>query len=148
MDHNFSDPEVFKQLETDCYNAAIKGKTIDYSGFPAPEFRYFERLCGVYRKYKAEEISIKAAKAQKLIYFRNYQNDIAIYRRYAEICMEHQETIKATEMLCSSLCKMSMQSPDDVRTALKTALKIISAARGEDVTEKTVMRNLEVDNNG
>lgn len=140
---DFLDPEVFKKLETDCYNLVRDGKMIDYSDFPAAEYRYFERLCGVYGKYKSGEISIEAAKAQKLIYFQNYQNDIALYRKYAEICMEHQETVKVTEQFCSELCKMTIQSPDDVKAAIKTALKIISAARGEDVTEKTVLKKLE-----
>lgn len=139
---DFLNPEVFKQLETECYRAGCNGKTIDYSNFPAAEYRYFERLCSVYARHHSGDISLEEAKAQKLIYYKDYRNDLAQYLKYSEICRKHQETIKTTELLCSSLCKMVIAFPDDVNAALRKALEIISAARGEDVTEKTVLRNM------
>lgn len=143
MNYDFLDPEVFKKLETDCYKAGVRGCTIDYSNFPAAEYRYFERLCGVYTKYSREEISLEEAKAQKLALYKDYKNDLAQYLKYSEICRKHQETVKATELLCAALCKMVIKFPEDVNEALKKALAIVSAARGEDVTEKTVLRNME-----
>lgn len=148
MGYDFLNPEVFKKLETDCYKAGVRGCTIDYSNFPAAEYRYFERLCGVYNKFSREEMSLEEAKAQKLIFYKDYQNDLAQYLKYSEVCKKHQEAIKATEQLCSELCKMVIKFPDDVNSALRKALEIVSAARGENVTEKTVLRNLEGDNNG
>lgn len=145
MGYDFLNPEVFKKLETDCYKAGVRGCTIDYSNFPAAEYRYFERLCGVYNKFSREEMSLEEAKAQKLIFYKDYQNDLAQYLKYSEVCKKHQEAIKATEQLCSELCKMVIKFPDDVHEALRTALKIVSAARGEDVTEKTVLSKLEGD---
>ena len=145
MNYDFLDPEDFKKLETDCYKAGVRGCTIDYSNFPAAEYRYFERLCGVYTKYSREEISLEEAKAQKLALYKDYKNDLAQYLKYSEVCKKHQETVKATEQLCSALCKMTIKFPDDVHEALRTALKIVSAARGEDVTEKTVLSKLEGD---
>ena len=145
MNYDFLDPEAFKKLETDCYKAGVRGCTIDYSNFPAAEYRYFERLCGVYTKYSREEISLEEAKAQKLALYKDYKNDLAQYLKYSEVCKKHQETVKATEQLCSALCKMTIKFPDDVHEALRTALKIVSAARGEDVTEKTVLSKLEGD---
>lgn len=143
MGYDFLNPEVFKKLETDCYKAGVRGCTIDYSNFPAAEYRYFERLCGVYTKYSRQEITLEEAKSQKLVFFKDYKNDLAQYLKYSEVCKKHQETVKATEQLCSALCKMTIKFPDDVHEALRTALKIVSAARGEDVTEKTVLRNME-----
>lgn len=60
----FSDPAVFKQLETDCYNAGCKGQVIDCSEFPAAEYRYFARLCGVYAMFKSKAISLEQAAAE------------------------------------------------------------------------------------
>ena len=40
---------------------------------------------------------------------------------------------------------MVIKFPDDVNAALKKALEIVSAARGENVTEKTVLSKLEGD---
>lgn len=57
----FSDPAVFKQLETDCYNAGCKDQVIDCSEFPAAEYRYFARLCGVYAMFKSKAISLEQA---------------------------------------------------------------------------------------
>ena len=140
---DFLDPEVFRKLETECYKAGVQGITIDYSDFPAAEYRYFERLCGVYAQFNRSEITLEEAKAQKLKFYKDYKNDLAQYLKYSEICKKHQETVKATELLCSGLCKMIIKFPDDVNAALKKALEIISAARGENVTEKTVLRNME-----
>lgn len=145
MGYDFLNPEVFKKLETDCYKAGVRGCTIDYSNFPAAEYRYFERLCGVYTKYSRKEISLEEAKAQKLIFYKDYKNDLAQYLKYFEVCKKHQEAIKATEQLCSELCKMVIKFPDDVNAALRKALEIVSAARGENVTEKTVLSKLEGD---
>lgn len=140
---DFLDPEVFRKLETECYKAGVQGKTIDYSDFPAAEYRYFERLCGVYIRFRHEEISLEDAKAQKQLFYKDYRNDLAQYLKYSEICRKHQETVKATELLCAALCKMVIKFPEDVNEALKKALAIVSAARGENVTEKTVLRNME-----
>ena len=140
---NFFDTDVFKKLESDCYRAGVQGKTIDYSDFPAAEYRYFERLCGVYAKFSRNEITLEEAKAQKQLFFKDYKNDIAQYLKYSDVCKKHQETVKATEHLCAALCKMVIKFPEDVNEALKKALAIVSAARGEDVTEKTVLRNME-----
>ena len=140
---DFFDPEVFHKLENDCYKAGCSGTVIDYSEFPAAEYRYFERLCGVYNKFSHKEISLEDAKAQKLIFYKDYRNDLAQYLKYSEICKNHQEVVKASETLCTALCKMAVKLPNEVSEAFKTALKIVSAARGEDVTEKTVLRNME-----
>ncbi len=140
---DFLDPVVFKKLENDCYMASGKDMTIDYSNFPAAEYRYFERLCGVYIRFRHEEISLEDAKAQKQLFYKDYRNDLAQYLKYSEICRKHQETVKATELLCTALCKMVIKFPEDVNEALKKALAIVSAARGENVTEKTVLRNME-----
>ena len=140
---NFFDTDVFKKLESDCYRAGVQGKTIDYSDFPAAEYKYFERLCGVYAKFSRKEITLEEAKAQKQLFFKDYKNDIAQYLKYSDVCKKHQETVKATELLCAALCKMTIKLPDEVHEAFKIALKIVSAARGENVTEKTVLRNME-----
>ena len=140
---NFFDTDVFKKLESDCYRAGVQGKTIDYSDFPAAEYKYFERLCGVYSKFSRKEITLEEAKAQKQLFFKDYKNDIAQYLKYSDVCKKHQETVKATELLCAALCKMTIKLPDEVHEAFKIALKIVSAARGENVTEKTVLRNME-----
>lgn len=141
---DFLDPVVFKKIETDCYRAGCQGKTIDYSDFPAAEYRYFERLCGVYERFNHGELSQDEAIELKQKYFSQYRNDLDQYLKYSQVCKKHQETIKATELLCSSLCKTTLKLPEDVVEALRKALAIISAARGEDVTEKTVLRKLKM----
>lgn len=121
----FSDPAVFKQLETDCYNAGCKGQIIDCSEFPAAEYRYFARLCGVYAMFKSKAISLEQAAAEK-----------------QRLLSQYNEAIKATESLCAALCKAPLKLPEDVTEALRTALAVISAARSETVTEKTVLQKL------
>lgn len=140
---DFLNPDVFRNIETECYKAGCSGTTIDYSEFPAAEYRYFERLCGVYASYNRGEITLDEAKAKKQLFYKDYRNDLSQTLKYSEVCRKHQETVKATESLCASLCKMTIQFPEDVAEALRTALQIVSAARGEDVTEKTVRRKLE-----
>ncbi len=139
---DFLDPDVFRKLETECYKAGCQGTMIDYSEFPAAEYRYFERLCNVYASFSRGEMSQEDAAALKQKYFSQYRNDLSQYLKYTAVCRKHQDAVKASEMLCSSLCKMTVALPEDVNDALRKALEIISAARGEDVTEKTVLRKL------
>lgn len=138
----FSDPAVFKQLETDCYNAGCKGQVIDCSEFPAAEYRYFARLCGVYAMFKSKAISLDQAAAEKQRLLSQYNEDIKQRFLYVDACRKHQEAIKATESLCAALCKAPLKLPEDVTEALRTALAVISAARSENVTEKTVLQKL------
>lgn len=99
----FSDPAVFKQLETDCYNAGCKGQVIDCSEFPAAEYRYFARLCGVYAMFKSKAISLEQAAAEKQRLLSQYNEDIKQRFLYVDACRKHQEAIKATESLCTAI---------------------------------------------
>ena len=116
-------PDFFDKLENDCYKAGCSGTVIDYSEFPAAEYRYFERLCGVYNKFSHKEISLEDAKAQKLIFYKDYRNDLAQYLKYSEICKNHQEVVKATETLCTALCKWQSNYPTRSAKRLKQPLK-------------------------
>lgn len=129
----FSDPAVFKQLETDCYNAGCKGQVIDCSEFPAAEYRYFARLCGVYAMFKSKAISLEQAAAEKQRLLSQYNEDIKQRFLYVDACRKHQEAIKATESLCAALCKAPLKLPEDVTEALRTAIDAVK--RNETVVK-------------
>ena len=136
---NYYDPEVFKKLKTDCYNAARDGKKIDYSSYPAAEYKYFTELyksCSMFfhKKITQDELVQREKEIKK-----QYDDDVERYMRYNALLKQHQEAIKVSSELCTALCINPMKLPEDVEAALKTCLEIISAMRGENVTQKTVL---------
>lgn len=143
---NFLDPEVFKGIKTDCYNAARTGQKIDFSSFPAAEYKYFTELykaCSkFFRKAIDEETLIQCEKGLK----KQYEEDLDRYLRYNELFKKHQDAVKVSSELCTALCKNPMKLPEDVNAALKTCLDIISAMRGETITQNTVMEKWSAGN--
>ena len=58
-------------------------------------------------------------------------------------CFSDPAVFKQLETDCYNAgCKAPLKLPEDVTEALRTALAVISAARSENVTEKTVLQKL------
>ena len=103
---DFLNPDVFRNIETECYKAGRSGTTIDYSEFPAAEYRYFERLCGVYASYNRGEITLDEAKAKKQLFYKDYRNyyylpseDEAIHKSIAQY-VDSSNRVKCTAANC------------------------------------------------
>ena len=137
---NFLDPDVFKGVKTDCYNAAKDGQKIDYSSFPAAEYKYFTELYKICSMFFKEKISQEELINREKELKKQYETDLDCYLRYNELFKNHRSAISASSELCTALCKNPMKLPAEVNTALKSCLDIISAMGGESADKITIFQ--------
>lgn len=69
---------------------------------------------------------------------KEYEENMQAVGRYTEFNKNYQDNIKASEALMAEMNKGVYNAED----TLQIALKVISLLRGEDVSEKTILRRL------
>ena len=69
---------------------------------------------------------------------KEYEENMQAVGRYTEFNKKYQDNIKASEALMAEMNKGVYNAED----TLQIALKVISLLRGEDVSEKTILRRL------
>ena len=69
---------------------------------------------------------------------KEYEENMQAVGRYTEFNKNYQDNIKASEALMTEMNK----GVYNVEDTLQIALKVISLLRGEDVSEKTILRRL------
>ena len=69
---------------------------------------------------------------------KEYEENMQAVGRYTEFNKNYQDNIKASEALMADMNK----GVYNVEDTLQIALKVISLLRGEDVSEKTILRRL------
>lgn len=69
---------------------------------------------------------------------KEYEENMQAVGRYTEFNKKYQDNIKASEALMAEMNK----GVYNVEDTLQIALKVISLLRGEDVSEKTILRRL------
>lgn len=72
---------------------------------------------------------------------KEYEENMQAVGRYTEFNQKYAENVKFSEALISEMNK-SVYSIEDT---LRIALRAISLMRGEDVSEKTILRRLGID---
>lgn len=130
---NFNDKDDFHRLERLTYDG-----TLDYSGFPPPEYKYFSELRKVYHAFKFEGLSQEVAERQKkslLIeyrkYLENFANAVQTYRNY-------QDNIRVSEML-----KTEIQKSHDTYDIAVTAVQAVGLMTHDETFIKTNLAKLE-----
>ena len=89
-----------------------------------------ELMSGHKSKEKCQEIGKQLRK--------EYEENMQAVGRYTEFNKSYQDNIKASEALMAEMNK----GVYNVEDTLQIALKVISLLRGEDVSEKTILRRL------
>ena len=84
--------------------------------------------------YKSKEECQKTGKLLR----KEYEENMQAVGRYTEFNKNYQDNIKASEALMAEMNKGVYNAED----TLQIALKVISLLRGEDVSEKTILRRL------
>ena len=69
---------------------------------------------------------------------KEYEENMQAVGRYTEFNKKYQDNIKASEALMAEMNK----GVYNAENTLQIALKVISLLRGEDVSEKTILRRL------
>ena len=69
---------------------------------------------------------------------KEYKENMQAVGRYTEFNKKYQDNIKASDALMIEMMKSTYNTED----TLQIALKVISLLRGEEVSEKTILRRL------
>ena len=69
--HNFKNPEEFAALERQAYDGQL-----DFNGFPAAEYRYFDRIQDIGYRSRHEGLTRELARSERDKALKDYRNDI------------------------------------------------------------------------
>jgi len=133
MKTDFSNPEIFHQLEKQAYSG-----TIEISDFPPVEYKYFSELRQIYYAFKFEGLSRPDAEKQKSRLFRQYQDEKQDYDKYHQFVRDWNSNIIKSELLRSQISKSS-----DFAEKYRLAVECIGALTGDTVFTRTELEKLE-----
>lgn len=133
MKTDFSNPEIFHQLEKQAYQG-----TIEISDLPPVEYKYFSELRQIYYAFKFEGLSRTDAESRKAKIFRQYRNDKSDYDFYSQFVRDWNSNIGKSEFLRSQISKSS-----DFKEKYQLAVECIGALTGDTVFTRTELEKLE-----
>ena len=126
------------EAEIQGWLTSIKAGDSDYSTLEPCAYKYFDMYNALILQYRygeknAEECKLEAKKLRV-----EYDNNVKAQGRYTEFNKKYQDNIKASDALMIEMMKSTYNTED----TLQIALKVISLLRGEEVSEKTILRRL------
>lgn len=129
---NFNDKDDFLRLERLTYDG-----TLDCTGFPPPEYKYFSELRKIYHAFKFDGLSQESAERMKksLVieyrkYLENFTDAVQTYRNY-------QKNIRQSEML-----KTDIQKSHDIHEIAETAVRAVGLMTHDESFIKTNLEKL------
>lgn len=129
---DFKDPDVWQDLKRQCYDG-----TIDYSSFPAAEYKYFDKLRLTYLEYKFNGLSVEAAAARERRLYKEYLEAKKTEADAYEVYGTYQDSIK----LVSGL-KIKINKSGDLPDMLESALKAVGLLTNDKIFEKANLRKI------
>ena len=130
---NFNNPEDFCRAERLTYDG-----TLDYSDFPAPEYKYFSELRKVYQAFKFERLSQEEAERQKKSLLIDYHKYLENFDYCHSVWKKYQDNIRVSEML-----KTEIQKSQDIHDIAVTAVRAVGLMTHDDSFIKTNTAKLE-----
>lgn len=122
----FSDPEVWEELSRQCYNGCL-----DYSSYPADEYKYFDKLRLLYLEFKFNGMDKQTAAEVKRKLYREYTESKRRQAVSLEVYTVYQDNIKRFN---DRIIKINKSK--SVEEKLYYALKIVEAVTGDNVIVK------------
>lgn len=119
----FSDPEVWEELSRQCYNGCL-----DYSSYPADEYKYFDKLRLLYLEFKFNGMDKQTAAELKRKLYREYTESKRRQAVSLEVYTVYQDNIKRFEERMILINK-----ENDPCKKLKLALEIIGLITNNSV---------------
>ena len=110
----------------------------DISRLEPVAYKFLDRYRELIMLYKSgKKTKEEFQKAGKLLR-KEYEENMQAVGRYTEFNKKYQDNIKASDALMIEMMKSTYNTED----TLQIALKVISLLRGEEVSEKTILRRL------
>lgn len=113
--------QEIKKLEHQAYDGSI-----NLDNLPAPEYRYFDRIRRLYKRYKFDKMPREFAERMKRIAFSEYMQDIEEHKRYTSMYAQYQYNIKQAGTLRSEL-----EKSDDIYDIADKAVRIVGLLTGD-----------------
>lgn len=113
--------QELKRLKRQAYDGSI-----NLDNLPAPEYRYFDRIRRLYKRYKFDKMPWEFAERMKRIAYSEYMQDIEERKRYTSMYAQYQYNIKQAGTLRSELVKS-----DDIYDIADKAVMIVGLLTGD-----------------
>ena len=110
----------------------------DISRLEPVAYKFLDRYRELIMLYKNGEKTKEECQEIGKLLRKEYEENMQAVGRYTEFNKKYQDNIKASEALMAEMNK----GVYNVEDTLQIALKVISLLRGEDVSEKTILRRL------
>ena len=110
----------------------------DISRLEPVAYKFLDRYRELIMLYKNGEKTKEECQEIGKLLRKEYEENMQAVGRYTEFNKKYQDNIKASEALMAEMNKGVYNAED----TLQIALKVISLLRGEDVSEKTILRRL------
>ena len=120
--YNFNNAEEFSQLERLAYDGQL-----DFNGFPAAEYRYFDRIQDIGYKVRHENFPKEFARKDRDRALSEYREDIAELLRYREVAAKAMDVTIHKSAYINRIYKE--HSP---MKKLAAALELLEILIGED----------------
>ena len=133
MKIDFKNSDDFRRLERLTYDG-----TLDCTGFPPPEYKYFSELRKIYHAFKFDGLSKEQAECQKkslLIEYRRYLENFDYCR---SVWGKYQDNIKISEMLMTKI-----QKSHDIHEIAETAVRAVGLMTHDESFIKNNLKKLE-----
>lgn len=126
---DFNSSDVWQDLTRQCYDG-----TLDYSSYPADEYKYFDRLRLLYLEFKFNGMDKQTAAESKRKLYREYTESKRRQAVSLEVYTVYQDNIKRFEERMILINK-----ENDPYKKLKLALEIIGMITNNSVFPKINM---------
>lgn len=127
MRTDFDNPERWDMLEEEAYTGLL-----NISGFPAPEYKYFDKYAIIARQYREQLISRDEAVRLKSLLLTEYRAE-----RNREEDVDHWWQARARAIQASEQARIDIGGETDIARIALIACEALSAITGDHmVTEK------------
>ena len=110
----------------------------DISRLEPVAYKFLDRYRELIMLYKSGEKTKEECQEVGKLLRKEYEENMQAVGRYSEFNKKYQDNIKASDALMIEMMKSTYNTED----TLQIALKVISLLRGEEVSEKTILRRL------
>ena len=110
----------------------------DISKLEPVAYKFLDRYRELIMLYKKGEKTKEECQEVGKLLRKEYEENMQAVGRYTEFNKKYQDNIKASDALMIEMMKSTYNTED----TLQIALKVISLLRGEEVSEKTILRRL------
>lgn len=110
----------------------------DISRIEPVAYKFLDQYRELIMEFKSGHKSKEKCQEIGKLLRKEYEENMQAAGRYTEFNKKYQDNIKASDALMIEMMKSTYNTED----TLQIALKVISLLRGEEVSEKTILRRL------